>query len=456
MLFNSFAFLLGFLPAAFALHWAVDRWRPDWRLPLLAVLSLLFYAYWDWRFLPLMVGSIWVNWLAAEQVHRHGRMKVIPWMIALNIAVLCLFKYTNFFAETFAGLGAPQAHFEIALPLGISFFTFHHVMYLMDLRRTGAPRFTLIEYTLYIAFFPQVLAGPLVRWKEIMHQFAERPYMRPDVMARFGMGLALIAIGLVKKVFLGDPLAGDVNPVFAAAAQGKAPTFLEAWQATLGFSFQVYMDFSGYTDMAIGLGLLFGVLLPQNFDAPFRATNLAELWRRWHMTLSRFLRDYLYVTLGGSRNGVPIQIFALFATMALGGLWHGAAWTMVVWGMMHGVALGVCILWQRANLPMPMLLGWLLTFMFFVLSLVVFRATSFHAAGLMFQGLFGFTEFGDAMRWQNVAASFVVAMVGPTAWVAVQRMPAHPLVAVAIGVAIALCLFKIGEGGGYEFIYFQF
>ncbi len=174
------------------------------------------------------------------------------------------------------------------------------------------------------------------------------------------------------------------------------------------------------------------------------------------MTLSRFLRDYLYVTLGGSRNGVPIQIFALFATMALGGLWHGAAWTMVVWGMMHGVALGVCILWQRANLPMPDAARLAPHLHVFRAEPGVFRATSFHAAGLMFQGLFGFTEFGDAMRWQNVAASFVVAMVGPTAWVAVQRMPAHPLVAVAIGVAIALCLFKIGEGGGYEFIYFQF
>lgn len=457
MLFNSFAFLLAFLPAAVALHAAVERWRPDWRLPLLTALSLTFYSYWDWRFLPLMIISIGANWLFAEHMHRTGRKGLAPIAIAANIAVLGLFKYLGFLAGIGASLGLPAPKVEIALPLGISFFTFHHVMYLVDVRRGEAPRYRLIEYTLYIAFFPQVLAGPLVRWREIMHQFAERPYLRPDAWRRIGIGLALLAIGLFKKVFLGDPLAGEVNPVFAAAQAGAAPGLFEAWRATLGFTFQIYMDFSGYTDMALGLALLFGIALPQNFDAPYKAASLREFWRRWHMTLSRFLRDYLYIPLGGSRQGLPMQLWALIATMALGGLWHGAAWTFVIWGLLHGLGLGAGVLWRRVGLAMPAPAGWLLTFLFVCTTWVFFRAQGFDAAFLVLKGLAGLHGLGPAGGgWLLIAAAASVACLGPTAWHVAQKLPPHSLVAMAIGLALALCLFRIGDGGGYEFIYFQF
>src|SRR5215212_5102116 len=361
MLFNSFASLLA--------HWLVERFRPAWRLPLLVGLSFLFYGYWDWRFVPLLAGSILVNWLVAEAFQATGRKILIPLAIAANLLVLGIFKYFNFFAELadlVPSLAAPKL--DIALPLGISFFTFHHVMYLVDLRAGRAPRFDPIRYALYIAFFPQVLAGPLVRWSEIMHQFDERPYARPDAIERFGRALVLLTIGLAKKVVIADPLAQIGNPVFESAAQGKSVAFLDAWQATLGFTFQIYFDFSGYTDMALGIALMFGIVLPQNFDRPYRAVSLRDFWRRWHMTLSRFLRDYLYIPLGGNRRGLPTQIWALFATMALGGLWHGAGLTFVAWGVLHGLGLGAGLLWRRANLAMPTAAGWALTMAFVMLT----------------------------------------------------------------------------------------
>jgi D-alanyl-lipoteichoic acid acyltransferase DltB (MBOAT superfamily) len=457
MLFNSFAFLLVFLPAALVLHALVERFAPQWRLLLLVVLSFAFYGYWDWRFLPLLAASILVNWALAEFYWRSTRRALIPLAIAANLLILGFFKYFNFFAELAAAVpGLPAARFDIVLPLGISFFTFHHIMYLADLRAGVAPRLGLVRYALYIAFFPQILAGPLVRWSEIVHQFDERPYARPDAAERVARGVMLLVVGLAKKVFLGDPLSEYVNPVFLAAAQGKAPSVIEAWSATLGFTFQIYFDFSGYTDMALGLALLFGIVLPQNFDAPYRATSLQDFWRRWHMTLSRFLRDYLYVPLGGSRHGLAVQLFALFATMALGGLWHGAGLTFVAWGVAHGLGLGAGVLWRKAGLRMPTLAGWAITFAFVVLAWVLFRATTFESAILIYKALFGFAPLGVGFRWRTLALAAAVAIVGPTAWAAVHRMPPWRSIAVAFAILLVSVLLKIGDDANYEFIYFQF
>ena len=464
MLFNSFAFLLVFLPVALALHWAVERFRPEWRLALLAVLSFAFYGYWDWRFVPLMALSIGVNWFIAEAFVKgraaHGGVgngALITLAIAINLLVLAVFKYFNFFADLAAlipGVSPPKS--DLALPLGISFFTFHHVMYLTDLRRGQAPRFDLVRYALYIAFFPQVLAGPLVRWREIMHQFDERPYLRADAAQRFAQGLMLLVMGLVKKVFVGDPLSEYATPVFAAAAAGKAVSVVEAWQATLAFGFQIYFDFSGYTDMALGIALMFGVVLPANFDIPYRAVSLQDFWRRWHMTLSRFLRDYLYIPLGGSKYGLPVQLWALFATMALGGLWHGASWTFVAWGVAHGLGLCVGVLWRKAGLPMPAMLGWALTFVFVMLCWVLFRAQTFEAAMLIYKGLFGLAEWGHGFKWRAIALAAAVAIIGPTAWALSERIPPWRSVAIGFAILFVLVLFKIGDDANYEFIYFQF
>ena len=266
----------------------------------------------------------------------------------------------------------------------------------------------------------------------------------------------LLTIGLAKKVFLGDPLAGYVNPVFTAAGLGHAPTTPEAWQATLGFTLQIYFDFSGYTDMALGIALLFGFVLPQNFDVPYRATSLQDFWRRWHMTLSRFLRDYLYVPLGGNRRGLGVQVAALLATMTLGGLWHGAGATFLAWGALHGIGLVAGLLWRRAGLGMPVLLGWTLTAAFVALAWVLFRAPSFGAARLVYEGLFGFAPHGGDFKWRTIALAGAVALIGPSAWAAVHRFPPRRSVAVAFAIALALVLLRVGDDAGYEFIYFQF
>jgi D-alanyl-lipoteichoic acid acyltransferase DltB (MBOAT superfamily) len=426
-------------------------------MQLLVVLSFLFYGYWDWRFVPLLAASVLVNWLVAETFFVSGRKIVIPITIAANLAVLAVFKYFNFFAELanlLPGIAVPK--FDMALPLGISFFTFHHIMYLTDLKAGRAPRYDLVRYALYIAFFPQVLAGPLVRWSEIMHQFDERPFARPDADERFARGLMLLVLGLAKKVFLGDPLAQYANPVFQAAAEGKAVTVAEAWQATLGFTFQIYFDFSGYTDMALGLALLFGIVLPQNFEVPYRSLSLQDFWRRWHMTLSRFLRDYLYIPLGGSRHGPSVQLAALFATMTLGGLWHGAGLTFVGWGVAHGIGLGAGVLWRRAGLGMPNAIGWGLTFVFVMLAWVLFRAPSFDAALRVYEALFGLAPLGTSFKWRAIAAAAALAVLGPTAWTLVHKLPPRRWIAIAFAVLFVIVLFKIGDDANYEFIYFQF
>lgn len=457
MLFNSFAFLLAFLPLALGLHWLAERFAPAVRLPLLLVLSFVFYGYWDVRFIPLLALSILINWTMAQLFVRTRVTALIVAAIVANLTVLGIFKYAAFFADlanAAAGLGLPR--YEFALPLGISFFTFHHVMYLVDLRAGRAPRFDLIRYGLYIGFFPQVLAGPLVRWTELMHQLDERPYLRSDAAQRFAQGLMLLTIGLAKKVLIGDPLAGYANPVFEAAANGGGLTTLQAWQGTLAFTFQIYFDFSGYTDMALGIGLMFGVVLPQNFEVPYRAVSLQDFWRRWHMTLSRFLRDYLYIPFGGNRHGLAVQLFALLATMTLGGLWHGAGLTFVVWGIAHGLGLCAGVLWRRTGVVMPAVVGGALTFLFVALTWVLFRATSFEAAMRLYEAMFGFAPFGSGFKWRALVVAALVAMIGPTAWAAVHRLPPNRWLAVAFAILFVVILLKIGDDANYEFIYFQF
>jgi alginate O-acetyltransferase complex protein AlgI len=457
MLFNSFIFLFAFLPAALLAYWAVERFWPKWRLSVLLGLSLVFYGYWDWRFMPLLASSIALNWLVANAFVRSGLSILVPLAIAANLLVLAIFKYFNFFADLAAYIpGLPTRHFDIALPLGISFFTFHHIMYLTDLKKGKAPLYDPVRYGLYIAFFPQVLAGPLVRWSEIMHQFEERPYRRPDAAERVARGLMLLVCGLAKKTLLGDPLSEYVNPIFQAAAAGKAIALGEAWQAMLGFTFQIYFDFSGYTDMALGLGLLFGIVLPQNFDAPYRSVSLQDFWRRWHMTLSRFLRDYLYIAMGGNRKGLAIQLGALFATMTLGGLWHGAGLTFVAWGAAHGVVLGAGVLWRRAGLSMPRPAGWALTMLFVMLTWVLFRATSFEAALRVYEGLVGLGGADQSIKWRTILVAALVAMLGPTAWTFVNRLPPRRWIAIGFAILLVVVLFKIGDDANYEFIYFQF
>jgi len=365
MLFNSFGFLFLYLPVVLAGYFVLRRWRAGWTAAWLAAASLFFYACGDARHLPLLLGSILFNYWCARQ------RRWLPFGVAANLALLAYFKYANFFID-------------VVTPVGISFFTFTQIAYLIDCRRGGTGEYRLTQYALFVSYFPHLIAGPVLHHKEMMPQF-DRP-QRFD-MADIGIGLSIFVVGLAKKVLLADPLSVLVAPVFAPNAQ---PQLVEAWIGTLAYTLQLYFDFSGYSDMAIGLSRLFGVRLPLNFNSPYKAANISEFWRRWHMTLSRFLRDYLYVPLGGNRHGPLRRYRNLMLTMLLGGLWHGAGWTFLVWGGLHGVFLVLHHGWQACR-PSAALRWWgrWLTLLAVMLAWVVFRAPDLVTAAQVAQGLAG-------------------------------------------------------------------
>jgi hypothetical protein len=460
MLFNDFPFLLVFLPAAIVLYRFADL-HPQLRIGTLVLLSLAFYAYGNPPFILLLVLSILINWLAALAYVRTKAAGFITAAIVANLAVLGVFKYANFVVENLGlVLGRPMPHFDIVLPLGISFFTFHHIMYLVDLRRGKAPIYPLDRYALYISFFPQAIAGPLARWSQVMEQFGRQVYV-PGWQRQFCIGTAFIAVGLFEKIMLGDRLARLLDPIYERAAQGMVSGG-DAWFA-LGFGFQILFDFAGYSDIAIGLGLLFGVQLPFNFDAPMRATNIQDFWQRWHMTLMAFLRDYVFSPLANARilprRFLLMQYFgAMLFTMALCGLWHGASWTFVLWGTIHGVALVVCSLWRRYGPRLPALVGWMLTVLLVLLTGVIFRAGTVDAAWHVFQGLAIAPSLEKPMHLAPLVIAPLVACLLPASQdiiAALTRKP-RPWLAALLGLGLLALLFEIGEQGVHEFVYFQF
>jgi D-alanyl-lipoteichoic acid acyltransferase DltB (MBOAT superfamily) len=460
MLFNSYEFLLVFLPAAILIYALVDR-DPRLRTWVLLALSLIFYSYWDIRFLPLMIGSILVNWWAARLYAANGRYGIITAAIVGNLLVLGIFKYTDFFASTFATLlGVKFQPLALVLPLGISFFTFHHIMYLVDLGRGRAPTYPLDRYALYICFFPQAISGPIARWNEVIDQFGQRVF-GPGWERRCALGATFIVIGLAQKVLLADPLGRAIDPIYQAAAMGPI-TDGKSWMA-LGFVLQIFFDFAGYTDVAIGLALIFGVRLPINFDGPLRATSLVELWQRWHMTLARFLRDYVFTPLsnlkiGGRRHRMTRLLASLVITMALCGLWHGAGWTYVLWGTLQGLGLLFAVGWRRYLPPPPQIVGWMATFSFFVLTAVFFRANSLEAAFNIFSGLATLPDTWHPEGRNVLIAAFICAVVLPPSHVICQRLTEAPsrTVSASLALAAVLALVVIGNRENYQFIYFQF
>ncbi len=454
MLFSTYPFIFGFLPIALAGYWLLAKHNAA-RLWFLLGASLVFYNFWDWRFTPLLVGSIVVNWTAVQGFFAFRQRAFLVAAIVANLICLGIFKYLGFFESiVFSSTGWNPALARLALPLGISFFTFHHIIYLVDLLRGPAPRYSFRDYALYIALFPQILAGPLVRHREIVPQFADPP-LRPGWESRIARGIALFVIGLGKKLFFANPLASHADPVFTQAA-ASAVSMGDAWTAALAFPLQIYFDFSGYSDMAIGLALLFGFVLPYNFAVPYRATSLREFWRRWHMTLTRFLRDYLYIPLGGNRQGLAGHILALFLTLLLGGLWHGAGWTFIIWGALHGAGLATGVLWQRRLPPLPRPLAWALLMVFLVITWVFFRAPSLAAAGHIFAGLVDLADPGPIHGLRSIAIAAAVALIGPSSQEAAERLkPWRWLAPVGAAATVALLL-KMGDGPSYEFIYFHF
>jgi alginate O-acetyltransferase complex protein AlgI len=464
MLFQSQFYVLVFLPAAALLYYAVAGSAVARQWVLIGA-SLLFYAWWDVRFLVLPVAQIGVTWLLTLAHERRKSHAPLIAGIALNLLSLGTFKYLNFILASVAaaaGIALPQV--SIILPIGISFFTFQLISYLVDRMRGEAPIYPFRPFALFVLLFPHLIAGPIVRHNELVPQFALDPH-RDGMWRRIGIGLAIFTIGFAKKVLLADKLGEVADPLFGAA-QTHALNLGEAWTGTLAFAFQLFLDFSAYTEMAIGSALIFGLILPENFRRPYLATDIRDFWRRWHITLSNFIRDYLYIPLASSRAGllryIPFNrtraLAAILAAMALCGLWHGAGWTYVAWGLWHGVGLVVHHGWQRLGRPMPALLGWAITMLFVLGSWVLFRAASFTAAGSVLLSLVGAHGAGGGLHDIGllVVAALASALI-PSAHEIIDGLKApRPILAVAGALLAVYCLLVVGEGAPVKFIYFQF
>lgn len=406
MLFNSYSFIFLFLPITFFGFFIVGARHHLYGAAWLTFASLFFYGWWNPTYVTLLLASIAFNYCIGVFIarnHQTGsaqrKKALVTFGIAANLLLLGYYKYANFFLDAASHLAGSQWGLgEIILPLGISFFTFTQTAFLVDTYHGKVREYNFVHYALFVTYFPHLIAGPVLHHKEMMPQFANPATYRRNY-DHIAVALTFFAIGLFKKAVLADGIAPFANTGFAAAASGQPLTLLEAWGGALAYTFQLYFDFSGYSDMAIGLSRLFGIRLPLNFDSPYKATNIIDFWRRWHMTLSRFLRDYLYFPLGGNRKGKARRHVNLLITMLLGGLWHGAGWTFMIWGGLHGCYLVVNHVWHalRDRLGYPVgretrlgnISARTLTFLAVVVGWVFFRAPNVDAALTMLAGMIG-------------------------------------------------------------------
>ncbi len=439
MLFNSYEFLLIFLPLTATGFFALSalgylRSAATW----LALASIVFYGYWSPSYVPLLLASIAGNLLAARAIlHYRASQRfslaktTLTLAVIANLGALGYFKYVNFLVDSLNFVAHTDLTLaQIVLPIGISFYTFTQIAFLVDTYQGKVQESRVIPYILFVTYFPHLIAGPVLHHAEMMPQFARDETYRFR-LNNFLVGSAFFLIGLFKKVVLADGIQPYVGPVFEADP-GYALVALEAWGGVLAFTLQIYFDFSGYSDMAIGLAKLFNVDLPLNFNSPYKATSITDFWRRWHMTLSRFLRDYLYIPLGGNRGG-PVRRYAnLMITMLLGGLWHGAGWTFVIWGGLHGLYLVINHGWRalrvrvfRHDLTRSSFLGrglaLLTTFLFVVIAWVFFRATSMDAALRILHGMFSLEGLVLPVEWRDALAAWLPAEGG---WVGFGHLDA--------------------------------
>ena len=463
MVFPSFEFAF-FFPVVLALSWALMP-RPRLWKPFVLAASYLFYSAASPRYCILLAAITLANQLGAVLVHRAGsdraRKRITAATVALDLGVLGVFKYYGFFVDEWGrfldslGLGMPLPLLTLALPIGLSFITFQAISYVVDVKRGLLPPASTLDFALYLSFFPHVVAGPIVRAREFIPQLS-KPRNPRDVAV--GAAVVLIALGLIKKVAVADYLAREVvDPVFGVPEAFAAP---DVALAAYAYAAQIYCDFSGYTDIAIGVALLMGFVFPQNFNSPYRATSFRDFWRRWHMTLSRFLRDFLYIPLGGNRGGKWKTARNLMLTMVLGGLWHGAAWGFILWGALHGAGL-VIERGLRGRIDAPAWLRWAIVFNLVVFGWVLFRAENLDLAASFFAQL---AQPGEATLWTPVTVAAVVLVIGfqllPPAPLERLRLRVTELPSYALGFGLAAVVAVVGatvpSGGVPPFIYFQF
>jgi alginate O-acetyltransferase complex protein AlgI len=458
VLFNSVEFIFLFLPAAISLHFYAARYGRLTAVTATACSSLLFYAWWNPPFLLLPVSSILLNFCLARAIVRATPARAWHITIAgicLNLGVLIYFKYANFLLALVQNTNIVAQN----VPLALSFTTFVQIAFLTEVWRSR--RFVqLPDYALFVSLFPHLIAGPIVRWNELGPQIEDASRYKPN-FDNIAVGLTIFSLGLAKKVLLADSLSGHVGKVFDAAANGFPVTGAAAWGASIAYSLQLYFDFSGYSDMAVGLGLLFNLELPINFAAPLRATSIIELWRRWHVTLSRFLRDFVYIPLGGNACGPRRRALNLFLTMVVGGLWHGANWTFIAWGALQGLLLILNHFWRmvmggRRRLAWTGGIGWILTFASFAVGMTLFRSADISTAAVMLKAMACLDTagadvvLGTADRWGiehgYISADFVRTWFGDT-WsvVATIYTAAVLLIALFVPDTMEIVGYRVGE-----------
>jgi alginate O-acetyltransferase complex protein AlgI len=467
VLFNSYSFVFGFLPIVLTGWWGLRAWKQP-RLAFLTASSWFFYAWWDWRYLPVLILATSVDyvaglWISSSEDEWRRRI-LLATSLATNVGILAYFKYAGFFFGSLngigrtVGLGSQLPSLHILLPIGISFYTFNSMSYTIDIfRRKVEPTRNLLEYTTFVSLFPHLIAGPIVRFTDLASQLERlTPRLTSEQASR---GMFLLSCGLVKKLLIADQLHPYVSRLYASHAHLG---LLTGWAAAVGYSLELYFDFSGYSDMAVGLAALLGFRFPQNFNSPFKAENISDFWRRWHMSLSSWFRDYLFIPLGGSRDGARRTIRNLVITMFLAGLWHGAAWTFVVWGLVHGVFLAGHAVLRRVGLtPSSATLNRLVTFALVCAAFVIFRSPGLGTAGDVLSSMAGLHGVDSAARLGAllpikfgflVGALLLFVNVAPNTWqIRLRPRVWHGAFA---GIAAAAAIMTISQP--HPFIYFQF
>ena len=466
MLFNSYVFVFIFLPIILAIWWNA-RLSTQARLVALVVGSYIFYGWWDWRFVSLLMVSTVIDYLVGHSIHRSqkvGRRRTLLLIsMCTNLGLLAFFKYSGFMAESWNAIGqwlrmgGTMPVPAIILPVGISFYTFQTMSYTIDIyRREAAPTNSLWHFAAYVSLFPQLIAGPIVRYAELEEQLREisnRPNWR-----LFSRGIVFFVAGMAQKILLADTIAEQINPMFADYA---TLGFVSSWFAMLGYTCQLYFDFSGYSNMAVGLGLMLGFSFPQNFNSPYKSESISAFWRRWHMTLSFWLRDYLFIPLGGSRHGQTLTIRNLVIVMFLGGLWHGAGWTFVLWGLFHGGLLVFQAAFkQLTSVRIPKLLGIAVTFVAVVFGWVLFRSVDLSMATSIYGSMLGLNGFEPDMKGAIGGLKSAILLAGllgiifclPNLWQLKLRY--NFLVAAVVSMVFIVCVLRFDSES--PFLYFQF
>jgi D-alanyl-lipoteichoic acid acyltransferase DltB (MBOAT superfamily) len=413
MLFNSYTFILLFLPFVATGYFFLQKYaQGKWAHFFLLAASLSFMGFWNVHFALVLVASVFFNYvfgsalsLPTDWSKKYKNVFFIA-AVAANIIFLGFFKYSNFFLNNINMLFSTQiGALHILLPIGISFYTFMQIAWLTDIYRHGGYRYSFLSYCLYVTFFPYVISGPIAYHHEIIPQFLSEKTKNLNIV-NLCRGLFIFSIGIFKKTVIADTLGIIADGGFSASG---SLTFTEAWLTSLSYTMQLYFDFSGYTDMAVGAALIFNIKLPANFNSPYKALDIREFWRRWHITLSRFLRDYIYIPLGGNRHGEYRTLASLMLTFLIGGLWHGAAWTFVFWGFLHGAALCIHRLWMKTGIHLNKILAWILTFGFINVTWVFFRAKDWDSALNVLRGMTGQNgilvspKMAENPFWQSLA-----------------------------------------------------